>query len=134
MNQYTVSRKDPPHSPHTFEQTKTTMGKFIITKRTNGQFQFNLEASNGRAILASEGYTTKASCIKGIESVKNNAPTDTRYDRKTAKNGSHYFNLKAGNGEIIGTSQMYSTTDGCENGIESVKENAPDASVTDQTI
>ncbi len=110
------------------------MGKFIITKRTNSEYQFNLEASNGRVILTSEGYTAKASCNKGIESVKTNAPTDNRYDRKTAKNGSCYFNLKAANGEIIGTSQMYSTAETRDNGIESVKENAPDASVTDETI
>jgi uncharacterized protein len=110
------------------------MGKFIITKRTNGEYQFNLEASNGRVILTSEGYTTKASCNKGIESVKNNAPTDTRYNRKIAGNGSFYFNLKAANGEIIGTSQMYSTAAMRDNGIESVKENAPNASVIDETI
>jgi len=81
------------------------MGKFIITKRTNGEYQFNLEAANGRVILTSEGYATKAGCNKGIESVKTNAPTDARYDRKIAKNGAYYFNLKAANGEIIGTSQ-----------------------------
>ena len=110
------------------------MGKFIITKRTNGQYQFNLEASNGRVIITSEGYTTKASCSKGIESVKTNAPTDTRYDRKVSKNSSYYFNLKAVNGEIIGTSQMYSIAETRDNGIESVKENAPNASVIDETI
>ncbi|WP_025142213.1 YegP family protein [Pedobacter jeongneungensis] len=110
------------------------MGKFIITKRTNGEYQFNLEASNGRVILTSEGYTAKASCHKGIESVKTNAPTDTRYDRKAAKNDSFYFNLKAANGEIIGTSQMYSTAETRDNGIESVKENSPNASVEDETI
>ncbi|RBQ05818.1 YegP family protein [Pedobacter miscanthi] len=110
------------------------MGKFIITKRTNGEYQFNLKAANGHIILTSEGYTTKASCNKGIESVKNNAPTDARYDRKIAKNGSYYFNLKAGNGEIIGTSQMYGTEDTRDNGIESVKTDAPDAEVTDETI
>lgn len=110
------------------------MGKFIITKRTNGKYQFNLKAANGYVILTSEGYTTKASCNKGIESVKNNAQTDVRYDRKVAKNGSYYFNLKAGNGEVIGTSQMYGTEDTRDNGIESVKTNAPDAEVTDETI
>ncbi len=110
------------------------MGKFIITKRTNGQYQFNLEAANGKVILTSEGYTTKAGCNKGLESVKTNSPTDARYDRKEAKNGAYYFNLKAANGEIIGTSQMYTTTDARDNGIESVKVNAPHATVVDETI
>lgn len=110
------------------------MGKFIITKRKNGEYQFNLEASNGQVILTSEGYNAKASCNKGIESVKTNAPLDTRYDRKIAKNGQYYFNLKAGNGEIIGTSQMYASISGRDNGIESVKVNAPEANVIDETM
>ncbi|NII84256.1 hypothetical protein FHT21_003357 [Pedobacter sp. SG908] len=110
------------------------MGKFIITKRINNEYQFNLKAANGQVILTSEGYTTKASCNKGIESVKTNAPTDARYDRKVAKNGAYYFNLKAANGEIIGTSQMYTTDDARNNGIESVKTNAPNAEVIDETI
>jgi uncharacterized protein YegP (UPF0339 family) len=110
------------------------MGKFIITKRKNDEYQFNLEAVNGQVILTSEGYTAKASCTKGIESVKNNAANDARYDRKVAKNGLFYFNLKAGNGEIIGTSQMYTTETGRDNGIESVKSNAPGATIVDETI
>ncbi|WP_293307778.1 YegP family protein [Pedobacter sp. UBA5917] len=110
------------------------MGKFIITKRTNNEYQFNLKAANGQVILTSEGYNAKASCNKGIESVKNNASTDSRYDRKVAKNGSYYFNLKAGNGEIIGTSQMYTTEDARNRGIESVKVNAPNAEVIDETL
>ena len=50
------------------------MGKFVITKRANGEFQFNLKAGNGQVILTSEGYTTLAACKNGIESVKKNAP------------------------------------------------------------
>ncbi|WP_316804726.1 YegP family protein [Pedobacter nototheniae] len=110
------------------------MGKFIITKRTNGEYQFNLKASNGQIILTSEGYVAKASCKNGIESVKTNASADARYDRKIAKNGTYYFNLKAGNGEIIGTSQMYSTISAREDGIESVKTNALRSEVIDDTI
>ena len=108
------------------------MGKFVITKRANGEFQFNLKAGNGQTILASEGYTTLAACKNGIESVKRNAPEDARYDRKEAKNGAPYFNLKATNGQVIGTSEMYSSVAARENGIESVKKNAPDAEVVEQ--
>lgn len=110
------------------------MGKFEITTRKNGEFQFNLKAGNGQVILSSEGYNAKAGCKNGIESVRKNAPDDNRYDRLTAKNGKAYFNLKAGNGEIIGSSQMYADTAGMENGINSVKTNAPDAEVVDLTL
>jgi len=109
------------------------MGKFVITKRKNDEFQFNLKAGNGQTILASEGYTTRAACENGIESVRKNSQDDGRYDRLEAKNGKPYFNLKAGNGQIIGSSEMYESVASRENGIESVKKNAPDATVDDQT-
>ncbi|SMP03715.1 YegP family protein [Chryseobacterium profundimaris] len=110
------------------------MGKFIITQRINNEYQFNLEAGNSEIILTSEGYVQKGSCQKGIESVKVNSQDDSRYDRRTAVNGKDYFVLKARNGEIIGKSQLYSTRSGMENGIASVKLNAPTAEIIDQTL
>ena len=107
------------------------MGKFEIKTDKSGQFRFNLKAGNGQVILSSEAYTTKAACTNGIESVKKNAPDDARYDRLEAKNGSPYFNLKASNGQVIGASEMYSSKDAMENGIASVKKNAPEAAVVD---
>lgn len=110
------------------------MGKFEITKRKDGEFQFNLKASNGQVILTSEGYTTKENCKNGVESVKKNSPLDERYDRLVAKNGKAYFNLKATNGQIIGTSEQYESVASRDSGIESVKKNALDAGVEDLTI
>jgi len=109
------------------------MGKFVISTRKNGEFQFNLKAGNGEIILSSEGYSAKASCLNGIESVRKNAPDDNRYERKESKNGKFFFNLKAGNGQVIGNSELYESTGGRDKGIESVKRNAPDATVEDQT-
>lgn len=108
------------------------MGKFVITKRTNGEFQFNLKAGNGQTILVSEGYTTKAACLNGIESVKTNSQDDSRFDRRESSTGKPYFNLKASNGQIIGSSEMYESVSARENGIESVKKNAPDSTLDDQ--
>ena len=84
-------------------------------------------------ILASEGYTTKAACLNGVESVKKNSQDEARFDKLESKNGKFYFNLKATNGQIIGTSEMYESTASRDNGIASVAKNAPDASVDDQT-
>jgi len=109
------------------------MGKFEIKKDKSGQFRFNLKATNGQVILSSEAYTTKPSCENGISSVRTNSQDDTKYDRKTAKNGSPYFNLKASNGQVIGSSEMYSSSSAMENGISSVKKNAPDAPVEDNS-
>ncbi|RAJ05497.1 hypothetical protein LX64_02656 [Chitinophaga skermanii] len=109
------------------------MGKFVITKSANGEYRFKLKAGNGETILVSEGYNAKAGCENGITSVKNNASSDERYEKKEAKNGQFYFNLKATNGQIIGTSEMYENTHGRDGGIESVKNNAPSATIDDQT-
>lgn len=109
------------------------MGKFVIKKRTNGEFQFDLTAGNGQTILTSEGYTTKASCENGIASVRTNAQDDGRYDRKTSAHEKPYFNLKAANGQVIGTSEMYESMASRDNGIASVKTNAPDAAIDDRT-
>ena len=50
------------------------------------------------------------------------------------KNDGFKFNLKAGNGEIIATSEVYSTESACENGIESVRKNAVEGKLEDQTV
>lgn len=109
------------------------MGKFTISTRNNGEFQFNLVAGNGQVILSSEGYTAKASCLNGIESVRTNSQDDSRFELNPASNGKFYFNLKASNGQIIGTSQMYTDESGRQNGVESVKTNAPSAEIVDTT-
>lgn len=109
------------------------MGKFVISTRKNGEFQFNLKAGNGQIILSSEGYTTRAACDNGIESVKKNSTEDSRYERKESSNDKFYFNLKAANGQVIGSSQMYTTAAARDNGISSVMENAPTASIEEES-
>lgn len=109
------------------------MGKYVISKRKNEEFQFELKAGNGEIILVSEGYTTKANCENGIESVRKNATDDSKYDRKMSTNEKHYFNLKAVNGQVIGTSQMYVSEATMNSGIDSVKHNAPGSPVEDTT-
>ncbi len=55
-----------------------------------------------------------------------------KFEIKTTETGFR-FNLKAGNGEVIATSQTYKSLDSCKNGIESVRKNAPIANIEDQT-
>ena len=106
-------------------------GKFEVYTDKAGEFRFRLKASNGQTILASEGYKAKAGCTNGIESVKKNAPDDANYERKETSSGKHRFNLKSTNSQVIGTSESYETTAARDNGIESVKNNAPNATVTE---
>jgi hypothetical protein len=108
-------------------------GKFELKKSPSGKFLFNLKAGNNQVILSSELYTDKSSAQDGIESVKKNAGTDANYERKTSKKGEPFFVLKAPNGQIIGKSEMYDSAKGMENGIASVKANAPGAGVVEVT-
>lgn len=108
------------------------MGKFVVTKRKNDELQFVLKASNGQVILASEGYSSKAACMNGIESVKKNSQEEIRFDKLESKNGKPYFNLKSSNGQIIGTSEMYESVASRDNGVASVMKNAADAEVSEE--
>lgn len=108
-------------------------GTFELKSSAGGKFMFNLKAGNSQVILTSETYSDKAGALAGIDSVKANAPNDARYERKTAKDNSPYFVLKAANSEPIGKSEMYSSASAMEGGIASVKANAPTATVKDLT-
>jgi len=107
--------------------------KFVVKKSSDGQFRFVLKAGNGETILTSELYKAKTSVMNGIESVKKNALLDDRYEKKVDKAGHPRFNLKAGNHEIIGSSEGYNSEAARDNGIASVKANAATAVIDDET-
>ncbi len=108
-------------------------GKFECYKDKAGEFRFRLKAGNGENILSSEGYKSKASCKNGIESVRKNSAIEERFVAKTTSAGKHRFNLMASNGQVIGTSQSYTTEASCKNGMKSVAKTAPGAALDDQT-
>ena len=111
---------------------KQIMGHFTLFRSSkNDEYYFNLKAGNHEIILQSEGYKAKSGAENGIESVRLNAEEDAKFERLVATNGQHYFNLKSGNGQVIGTSEMYTTKASAEVGIASVKSNAPDAEVVE---
>ena len=123
------------------------MGKFII-RAVNSGIKFDLHAANGQSVLTSEVYTTENACRKGIASVMKNAPaakvedqtqegyrtlTNPKFELYTDKAGFYRFRLKARNGEIIAVSENYSAWAGCRSGIESVKKNAADAEIMEES-
>jgi len=105
------------------------MGKFITLTGSDGHYYFNLIASNGRIILSSEGYNSDAERDNGMHSVQEQAADAVSFERKISKNGEYYFILRAASGEIIGTSEMFISEAGRDNGIESVRNNARYADV-----
>ena len=123
------------------------MGKFVVRETATG-FKFDLKAGNGEVIATSEVYSTKNSCLNGIESTRKNATAAAIEDQTvegyvTAKKpkfevyvdkaGEYRFRLKAANGQIIAVGEGYKAKAGCMNGIASIKKNAPDATVVDTT-
>ncbi len=119
------------------------MGKFVIRKVATG-VKFDLKARNGETIATSEVYASEAACKNGVESVCKNAEaakledqtkegyetvTNPKFEMYIDKSGEYRFRLKARNGEVIATSEGYSSKAACENGIESVRKNVLDAEV-----
>lgn len=108
-------------------------GWFELNKSSDGQFRFVLKAENAETLLTSELYHSKASAENGIASVRANCTSDDRYERKEATNGKPYFNLKAANHQVIGTSQLYGDAISRDAGIASVKANGTSTTVKDNT-
>ena len=121
------------------------MSKFVIREVPSG-IKFDLRAANGQVIANSEVYAAKNVCLKGIQSVRKNAPiakledqteenfrkvTNPKFEMYKDKAGFFRFRLKARNGEIIAVSEGYSSRAACENGIESIRKNAPDAQIVE---
>lgn len=109
-------------------------GKFQIYYDKTGEYRFRLRNQEDSIILVSESYKQKASAIKAIESIRNNAVVDKHYEIKTSSNDMFMFNLKAGNGQVIGTSKLYRTEALREEALEQVRNLAPIASVDDCAI
>lgn len=122
------------------------MSKFVIREVPSG-IKFDLRAANGQVIANSEVYASKSVCLKGVESVRKNAPiakfqdqtaenfpavTNPKFEMYKDKAGCFRFRLKARNGEIIATSESYTSRAACENGIESVRKNAPCAQIKEE--
>ncbi len=106
-------------------------GWYELTKGATDSFSFVLKAGNGEVILRSEQYTSRSAAQNGIASVQKNSGSDELYERKESANGKWYFNLKAANKQVIGTSQLYASSQSRDAGIESVKNNGSSTTVKD---
>ena len=87
----------------------------------DGHYYFNLMAGNGQNVLRSQGYTKLASAQGGVASVLENGADKRNFDVKQATNGDWYFNLIAGNGEIIGSSELYASKSNADRGGRAVR-------------
>jgi uncharacterized protein YegP (UPF0339 family) len=109
-------------------------GKFELKLSKNNKYFFTLLEGTGQVVLTSEMYETKASAVNGIESVKKNSADDARYHHLTGKDGALYFTLNAGNGQVIGQSQMFKDAKERDKELDLCKSDGPGASVSDLTL
>ena len=122
------------------------MSKFVIRTVSSG-VKFDLKAANGQVVLSSEVYAGVAACRRGVESIIKNAPrakvedqtepgwetqTHPKFQLYTDKTGAFRFRLRARNGEIIGSSEGYTSKASCLSGIESVRKNAAEALINEE--
>lgn len=95
-------------------------GSFETFKGEDGQTYFQLLAKNGQRILRSEGYSSMSKAKTGMNSVKSNGTTKSRFKVLEADNGEFYFNLTASNGKVIGTSELYASKANADGGVDAV--------------
>lgn len=107
--------------------------KYELYKGSNSQYYFRLKAGNGETILSSEGYVAKTSAANGVESVRKHSTEEKYFDKLASKDNRYYFTLKAVNGQVIGISQMYSSTSARDGGIKSVQQNGSATALVDLT-
>jgi len=86
---------------------------FEIRRAADGKYVFNLKSANDQVILTSQTYESKEAAKDGIESVRQNAALDERYEEKSGADGRPYFLLIAANEQVIGRSQMYPPPNPC---------------------
>lgn len=95
-------------------------------------FTFSFVGKDGKTALKSENYKEKRSAVNGIESVKKNCTEDSRYELKESSNGKFFYNLKAANSQVIGSSMLYASEADRAAAIAELKKDAPKAEVDDQ--
>ncbi len=106
----------------------------VILRKGSGDSPFSFSFKNGeKTIVKSETYKARQSALNGIESVRKNCQEDKRYEMKVAKNGKFYFNIKASNGQIVGTSTFFKTEEERDEAIKLLKKEAPNAKVIEET-
>lgn len=108
-------------------------GYYELKKAADGRYHFTLCAGNHEAILASQMYAEKRVAEDGIAAVRDNGTHEARYERKLSAAGEPYFALKAANGQVLGSSEVYGTEASRDDGIRSVMANCPSGTLKDLT-
>jgi uncharacterized protein len=120
--------------------------KYQVYKDVAGKYRFRLRARNNKIVAVSQAYESKDGCMNGVMSVQKNCNahvedkttemeklSSPKYEVFADVASQFRFNLKAGNGEIIATSEGYETKQGVLHGVEAVQKSC-DAEIEDLTV
>lgn len=108
-------------------------GWYELNKSIDGQYRFLLKDDGGDTLLTSELYQAKTAAKSGFASVQANSSLDSSYEKKESSNGKPYFNVRAANHQVIGTSKMYASEQARDAGIAWVKANGATTTLKDNT-
>lgn len=101
-------------------RAERTGERFDVFRGEDGRFYFNLHAGNGEIVLSSQGYETEAAALNGTFSVTENGLAPDAYELSESADGGAYFNVVAGNGQVIATSEVYSTMSNARRAVDGV--------------
>lgn len=107
--------------------------RYEIRSASDGSPYWRLMSVNGNVLITSETYSSKSACEGGIAASRRCAPSDSNYRRLTSTRGEPYFTLNAENYQVLGTSEMYSSTYNRDTGISATKRDGPTSNVVDLT-
>lgn len=97
-----------------------TGARVAVHQDAGSKFYFNVHAGNGEIVLRSQRYETEAAALNGAFSVVENGAFASRFQVLRASNGGYYLNLVATNGQIIATSEVYSSKSNAERARDAI--------------
>ncbi len=120
-----VAESEADNSSAEVEETSQDVvsrsASFETFEGLDGRHYFHVVAQNGAIVLRSQGYASLASAKDGVLSVLDHGNDKRNFDVLEAANGDYYFNVKANNGQVIATSQLYASRSSADRGASTVR-------------
>lgn len=106
-------------------ENATTGARTDVFQGESGKFHFNFFAKNGEIVLSSQSYDSEEAAYNGAFAVREEGVNAAAYTVKQNVSGGFFFNVTALNGQVIGTSQQYTTKQGAQAGVAALQKLLP---------
>ncbi|GAA4418480.1 YegP family protein [Acidovorax lacteus] len=104
---------------------------FEIARESDGRYRISLQGEQGDCLLRSEPLPTRAAALGALDALRQHGALDARYGRLSARDGSPYFTLKAGNGQVLAQSPRFRGARARDEGIAQAQRLVAQAPVRD---